>query len=84
MRGPAYSLLLFYLVITILWINNSKYLFSLFGVIVWLISIGLGSMTYLNLKKKTMIKLPLLYAILFMVFLLILSGLIELAVNSMP
>lgn len=84
MRGLAWFLMLFYLVVTAFWIANSPYLFSMWGVIIWLISIVLGFIAYKQLKEKNIIKKLILYSTSFMVFLLILTGLIELAVTSMP
>ncbi|WP_181351300.1 hypothetical protein [Thalassobacillus sp. CUG 92003] len=84
MKGLAWALMLFYLLVTVLWIANSAYLFSTLGVIIWLISIVLGFIAYKQIKEKNTIRKLVLYSSSFMVFLLVVTGLIELAVTSMP
>lgn len=84
MKGFALVLMLFYLFVAVLWIANSPYLFSTLGMIIWLISIVLGFIAYKQIKKKDIIRKFMLYSSLSMVFLLIFTGLIELAVTSMP
>jgi hypothetical protein len=85
MRGLAWFLMLFYFVVTSFWIANSQFLFSAWGLIIWLISILLGFIAYKQIKGKTIVVRKLmLYSTSFMVFLLILTGLIHLAVTSMP
>ncbi|WP_168714405.1 hypothetical protein [Niallia nealsonii] len=83
MKVLAWGLMFFYLLITVFWIANSPHLFSLGGVILWLTSIVLGFITYKQLKEPKLIKKLLLYSSSFMVFLVIVTGLIYLAVTSM-
>ena len=61
MKGLAWVLLVFYLFVTILWVSNSPYLFSMLGVTIWLISILLGFIAYKQLKEKNTIKQLILY-----------------------
>lgn len=84
MKELAWALLLFYLLVTVFWIANSPYLFSLWGTIIWLISIVLGFIAYKQIKEPKIIKKLVLYSSFFMVFLLIVTGLIHWAVTSMP
>ena len=74
----------FYLIVTVFWVANSPYLFSLWGVIIWLISIVLGFITYKQIKEPTIIRKLILYSSSIMVFLVLVTGLIHLAVTSMP
>lgn len=84
MKELAWVLIFFYLFVTVLWIANSPYLFSILGVIIWLISIVLGFIAYKQIKEKNTIRKLILYSSSFMVFLLVVTGLIELAATSMP
>ena len=62
MKGLAWVLLVFYLFVTILWVSNSPYLFSMLGVTSRLISILLGFIAYKQLKEKNTIKQLILYS----------------------
>ncbi|KAB7668373.1 hypothetical protein [Bacillus sp. B1-b2] len=84
MKGLVWTLMLFYLLVTVFWVANSPYLFSLWGVMVWLISILLGFIAFKKIKEKEIMRKLMLYSTSFMVFLLIVTGLIHLAVTSMP
>ena len=84
MKGLVWALMFFYLLVTVYWIANSLYLFSRWGVIVWLISILLGFVAFKKIKEKNIMKKLMLYSTSFMVFLLIVTGFIHLAVTSMP
>lgn len=84
MKGLAWVLMLFYLLVTVFWIANSPYLFSIWGIIIWLISIALGFIVYKKIKEKNIIGKLILYSNSFMLFLLIVTGLIHWAVTSMP
>ena len=84
MKGLAWVLILYYSLVTVLWIANSPYLFSIWGVIIWLVSIVLGYIVYKQIKEKNIIKHLMLYSTSLMVFLLIVAGLIHLVVTSMP
>ena len=84
MKGLAWVLMLFYLLVTVFWLANSPYLFSLWGVIIWLTSILLGFVAYKQIKEPKIIRKLILYSSSFMVFLVIVTGLIYLAVTSMP
>jgi hypothetical protein len=83
-KGLAWVLMFFYLLVTVFWVANLPYLFSSWGVIIWLISIVLGFIAYKQIKDKNIIRKLMLYSTSFMVFLLILTGLIYWAVTSMP
>lgn len=84
MKGLACILIIFYLLVTALWIANSPFLFSMRGVIIWLFSIVLGFVAYKRIKEPRIIKKLILYSSSFMVFLVIVTGLIHFAVTSMP
>ncbi|KQU63446.1 hypothetical protein [Rossellomorea marisflavi] len=68
-----------HLIITILWIANSPVLFSIAGVVAWLLLIAGGFGLYFKTKQMAVI-----VSSFFMVFLLLLTGLIEWTVSSMP
>ncbi|WP_223702145.1 hypothetical protein [Sutcliffiella deserti] len=84
MRVFAWILITFYLIITVFWIANSPYLFSTWGVSVWLVSIVFGLITYKQVNENNFLRKLVLYSTSFMVFLLIVTGLIHLVVSSMP
>ena len=84
MKGLSCILMFFYLLVTVSWVANSPYLFSLWGVIIWLISIILGFFAYKQIKEPKIIRKLILYSSSFMVFFVIVTGLIYLAVTSMP
>ncbi len=84
MKGLSWVLMLFYLLVTVFWIVNSSYLFSPLGTIIWLISILLGFIAFKKIKEKNIMRKLMLYSTSFMVFLVIVTGLIHLAVTSMP
>ncbi|UOQ49854.1 hypothetical protein MUN88_07210 [Gracilibacillus caseinilyticus] len=84
MKRLACVLMLFHLSVSILWLANSPKLFSMLGMIIWLISIVLGFIAYKQIKDKNTTRKLLLYSSSFMVFLLVVTGLIEIAVTSMP
>jgi hypothetical protein len=83
-KGIVWFLMFFYLLVIILWIANSPYLFSLWGVIIWLISIVIGFVAYKQIKEKNIIRKLILYSSTFVAVLLIVTGLIHIAVTSMP
>ncbi len=84
MKGLSCILMVFYLIVTVFWVANSPLLFSLQGVIIWLISIVLGFIAYKQIKEPNIIRKLILYSSSFMVFLVIVTSLIHLAVTSMP
>ena len=84
MKGLAWILMLFYLLVTVFWIANSPYLFSLWGISVWVISIILGFFVYKQISEPKIIRKLIFLSSSFMVFLLIVTGLIYLTVTSMP
>jgi len=84
MKGLAWGLMLFYLLVIAFWVANSPYLFSLWGIVIWLISIVLGFAVYEQIKEPKIIRKLILYSSSFMVFLVIVTGLIHFAVTSMP
>ncbi|WP_066307603.1 hypothetical protein [Bacillus sp. FJAT-29814] len=84
MKILAWALIPFYLVVTIFWMANSPILFSSWGIFIWIISIVLGFVAYTQIKEPIIIKKLILYSSSFMVFLVIVTILIYLAVSSMP
>lgn len=84
MKLLAWVLLPFYLLVTIFWIANSPYLFSLGGITIWIISIILGFVAYKQIEESNIIRKLILYSSSFMVFLVILTILIYWTVTSMP
>ena len=84
MKQLAGFLILFYLLVSGFWLANSPYLFSFWGLLIWFISIALGFITYKLIEESTVIKKLVLYTSSFMVFLVLVTGLIHLAVTSMP
>jgi len=84
MKVFVWILISFYLLVTVSWIANSPYLISWWGVSIWFISIVLGFIAYKQLKASTILKKIILYSSAFMVFLVLVTGLIQLAVTSMP
>lgn len=84
MKGFVMGLILFYLLVTVFWIANSSYLFSLWGITIWLISILLGFFLYYKISELRAIKKLIFWSNSFMVFLLMVTGLIYLTVRSMP
>ncbi|MFB4165512.1 hypothetical protein ACE1TI_17295 [Alteribacillus sp. JSM 102045] len=84
MKFLAWSLLLFHLVILIFWIANSGYLFSFFGVPVWIVSIALGLVAYKQIKETAIVKKLIIGSSFFMIFLLLVAALIHFTVKSMP
>ncbi|MFC3040845.1 hypothetical protein ACFOGI_11355 [Virgibacillus xinjiangensis] len=77
-------LMLFHLFVTICWIANSAFLFSVWGLTVWVLSILLGFIAYKRINEHNIARKPLLYSTAFMAFLLLLTGWIHLTVSSMP
>ncbi len=84
MKVLACILMVFYMLVTVFWVANSPYLFSLQGIMIWFISIVLGFVTYKKITEPKILRKLLLYSSSFMVFLVIVTGLIYLAVSSMP
>jgi hypothetical protein len=56
MRLLSRLLLIFYLLIIVLWVMNSQYLFSIWGVTVWLFIILLGFVVYKQLNVSYTLK----------------------------
>lgn len=84
MKVLACILMFFYLLVTVFWVANSPYLFTLQGIMIWVISIVLGFVTYKKITESKILRKLVLYSSSFMVFLVIVTGLIYLAVSSMP
>lgn len=84
MKALAGSLLFFYLLVTILWVANSPYLFSIWGLIIWSISIALGFFVFKQIKEPIILKKLMLYSSSVMVFFVLVTVFIELIVSSMP
>ncbi|UOQ83434.1 hypothetical protein [Gracilibacillus salinarum] len=84
MKRLAWVLMLFHLFVSVLWLANSPYLFSVLGMIIWFIAIVLGFIAYKQIKDKNMTRKLILYSSSFMFFLLVVTSLIEIAISSMP
>jgi hypothetical protein len=56
MRLLSRLLLIFYFLIIVLWVMNSQYLFSIWGVTVWLYIILLGFVVYKQLNDSYTLK----------------------------
>jgi hypothetical protein len=56
MRLLSRLLLIFYFLIIVLWVMNSQYLFSIWGVTVWLFIILLGFVVYKQLNDSYTLK----------------------------
>lgn len=84
MKQLAWFLLFFHLIILIFWVANSVYLFSLWGVIIWIASIILGFVAFKQLKETNIVKKLIMTSSCFMVFLVIVTIAIFFTTNSMP
>ncbi len=84
MKILSWFLLFFHFIVGIFWIANSGILFSLFGMIIWIISIMSGFILYKQIREPKWVKKLVLYSSFFMIFLVLATVLIHLAVSSMP
>lgn len=84
MKSIAFSLMILYLVIIVLWITNSASLFSILGISIWILLIIIGFLTYKQLRDSRWLRKLLLFLSSFLILFLILTGLIHLTVTSMP
>lgn len=84
MKNFVWFLILFHLFITISWIANSMYLFTFWGIIIWLACIVFGFTAYKRIKQHNTLSKIILYSSTFMIFLLVITGLIHVTVSSMP
>lgn len=84
MKSIAFSLMILYLVIIVLWITNSASLFSIWGISIWILLIIIGFLTYKQLRDSRWLRKLLLFLSSFLILFLILTGLIHLTVTSMP
>lgn len=84
MRVFSWVLMALYILIGLLWIANSSFLFSTWGITIWLLLTVLGFIVYKLTKEKDMVRTLLLYLAVVMVFLLIIAGTIYLTTGSMP
>ena len=62
MKQLAGILMTFYILVTALWLANSSYLFSLWGISIWLFSIGLGFVAFKQIKDSNVTKKLILYS----------------------
>lgn len=67
-----------------IWVANSVYLFSLWGVIIWIASIILGFVAFKQLKETNIVKKLIMTSSYFMVFLVIVTIAIFFTTNSIP
>ncbi len=79
MKLFSWVLVALHLIVTFLWIANSPTLFSLAGIVAWLLLIAGGFVLYSKTNHMAVI-----VSSSFMVFLVLLTGLIEWTVSSMP
>lgn len=68
-----------YLIITVLWMANSSFLFSEGGIAVWILALLIGGFVYRKKRNRLI-----LVSACFITFLLGLTILIELITSSMP
>lgn len=80
----AWVLLFFHTAILILWIMNSGYLFSLIGVVFWIISVAVGFIVQKQINEQSLVKKLLLSSSYFMVFLTVITIGIYFVTSSMP
>lgn len=84
LKAFAWSLLLFHSAILILWIMNSGYLFSLMGIVIWIIAVAVGFIVQKQINEQLLIKKLLLSSSYFMTFLSVITVGIYFVTSSMP
>ncbi|MBF0707764.1 MULTISPECIES: hypothetical protein [Bacillaceae] len=84
MKTFAWSLLLIHLAILILWVINSGYLFSVLGVVIWLVAVVAGFIVQKRMKEHLLMKQLLLLSSFFMAFLSLITVGIYLVTSAMP
>ncbi|RSL30496.1 hypothetical protein D7Z54_25675 [Salibacterium salarium] len=84
MKVFAWILLFFHTAILILWIMNSGYLFSLFGVVFWIISVAVAFIVQKQINEQLLVKQLLLSSSYFMFFLTVVTVGIYFVTSSMP
>lgn len=84
MKISAWILLVLHTVILFLWVMNSGYLFSFFGVVLWAILVALGFIVQKQINGQLWIKVLLLASSYFLVVLSVVTVGIYFATSSMP
>ncbi|MCA0149475.1 MULTISPECIES: hypothetical protein [Rossellomorea] len=84
MKKLAFVFILIHFIIFILWIMNSGYLFSPYGILAWIAIVAIGFMIQIKLEKELMIRRGLAISNGWMVFLMVATVFIYFAVSSMP
>ena len=84
MKMSAWILLVLHTVILLLWVMNSKYLFSFFGVVVWAILVVIGFIVQKQLNGQLFIKVSLLASSYLLVVLIGVTVGIYYVTSSMP
>ncbi|KPL60313.1 hypothetical protein [Rossellomorea vietnamensis] len=84
MKKIAFVFILIHFIIFVLWIMNSGYLFSPYGISAWIALVAIGFMIQIKLEKVLMIRRVLAISNGWMVFLIVATVFIYFAVSSMP
>ncbi|WP_406687690.1 hypothetical protein [Rossellomorea vietnamensis] len=84
MKKLAFVFILIHFIIFILWIMNSGYLFSPFGISVWIAIVAIGFIIQIKLDKVSINRRILAISNGWMVFLMVATVFIYFAVSSMP
>ncbi|UXH46207.1 hypothetical protein N5C46_09235 [Rossellomorea vietnamensis] len=84
MKKLAFVFILIHIIIFILWIMNSGYLFSPFGMLAWIAIVAIGFMIQIKLDKVSINRRILATSNGWMVFLMVATVFIYFAVSSMP
>ena len=84
MKISAWILLVLHTVILFLWIMNSGYLFSFFGVVLWAILVAISFIVQQQINGQLLIKVLLLASSYFLVVLSVVTVGIYFVTSSMP
>lgn len=84
MKISAWILLVSHTIILFLWVMNSEYLFSFFGVVFWTILVVIGFIVQKQLNEKLLIKVSLLASSYLLVVLIGVTVGIYYVTSSMP
>jgi hypothetical protein len=84
MKKMAFVFILVHFIILILWVMNSGYLFSPFGISVWIAIVSIGFIIQFKLDKVSINRRILAISNGWMVFLMVATVFIYFAVSSMP
>ncbi|PFG13220.1 hypothetical protein [Bacillus sp. es.036] len=84
MKISAWILLVLHTVILFLWVMNSVYLFSFFGVVFWAILVAIGFIVQKQLNGQLLIKVSLLASSYLLIVLIGVTVGIYFVTSSMP